>query len=72
MKIVNKKEKFPICFGDINCGEIFEYDSTYWMKVYSVHKNEYYAVCIASGDICDEFEFADMCRVVNTELHILD
>ena len=72
MKIVEKKEKFPTCFGDIGCGEIFEYDGIYWMKVYHDLKNEYCAVCMADGEICSEFELADMCRVVKAELHILD
>jgi hypothetical protein len=71
MKIVNKKN-FSICFGDIGCGEVFEYDSIYWMKVYHDPSNKYYAVCMGDGEICEEFEFADMCRVVRTELHILD
>ena len=73
MKIVRKDaEKYPIRFEDVGCGEIFEYDGTYWMKVYHDLKDEYYGVCIADGEICDEFEDSDMCRVVETELHILD
>ena len=72
MKIVRKKEKFAICFEDVGCGEIFEYDGTYWMKILDVLKNEYYCVCIADGEICDEFEASDMCRVVEAELYILD
>ena len=71
MKIVKKDEKFAICFEDVGCGEIFEYDGNYWMKIYSVLKNEYYAVCIVDGEI-SEFEPSDMCQVVNAELHILD
>ena len=72
MKIVRKDEKFSICFEDVGCGEIFEYEGTYWMKVYNESKDEYYAVCIADGEINDEFEDSDMCRVVEAELHILD
>ena len=73
MKIVRKdNEKFTIRFEDVGCGEIFEYDGIYWMKVYDGLKDEYYAVCIDSGEINNEFEDSDMCRVVNAELHILD
>ena len=73
MKIVEKKKKdFSICFENMDCGEIFEYDGTYWMKVYHDLKDEYYAVNIPDGEICDEFEPTDICRVIETELHILD
>ena len=73
MKIVRKDDKkFTICFEDVGCGEIFEYEGTYWMKVYNVCKREYFAICVADGETCDEFEFSDMCRVVKSELHILD
>jgi hypothetical protein len=42
------------------------------MKINYVTKDRFYAVCIADGEVCDEFEASDMCRVVNAELHILD
>ena len=42
------------------------------MKVYDDLKDKYYTVCIDSGEINNEFEDSDMCRVVETELHILD
>ena len=71
MKIINKKEKFSTYYGDIGCGEIFECDGVYWMKVYNVCKDEWHAVCLANGEI-EEFELADTCKVVNAELHILD
>lgn len=72
MKIVEKEKKFAICFEDVGCGEIFEHGGSYWMKVYHELDNEYYGVCIVDGEICDKFESSDICRVVETELHILD
>lgn len=72
MKIIKKKEKFAIPFEDVGCGEIFEYDGTYWMKVYYDIKGKYFAVCLADGEFCEEFEPSDMCRVVEAELYILD
>lgn len=72
MKIVEKKKDFSICFEDIKCGDIFEYDEAYWLKIRDSLKNEYYGVNVASGKIYGEFEFSDNCRVVNAELHILD
>ena len=72
MKIVRNEKTFSIPFEDVGCGEIFEYDGTYWMKVFDVRRDEYYCVCVADGEICDEFEASDMCRVIKAELHILD
>jgi uncharacterized protein YciU (UPF0263 family) len=72
MKIVKKEKNFPICFEDVGCGEIFECDDSYWMKIYNDLDNEYYAVCMSDGEICNEFKPSDMCYVVKTELHILD
>lgn len=71
MKIVKKNEKFAICFEDVGCGEIFEYDGTYWIKTYYDIEGKYIAVSLVDGEIYDEFEASDMCRVVNAELHIL-
>ena len=71
MKIVEKKN-FAIRFADVKSGEIFEYDSAYWLKVCNPLKKEYYGVSVADGKIYEAFNFSDMCRVVKTELHILD
>ena len=72
MKIIKKNEKFAICFEDVGFGEIFEHDGTYWIKTYYDIGGKYIAVSLVDGEICDEFESSDMCRVVNAELHILD
>ena len=72
MKVIEKKKGSVIRFENVICGEIFEYGGTYWMKINDVTENKYYAVCVADGETCDEFEPSDMCRVVETELHILD
>ena len=72
MKIVEQKRIFSLNFEDIKKGEIFEYDGTYWLKVFNKLKNEYYGVCIAEGTIYEDFNFSDKCRVVKAELHILD
>lgn len=72
MKIVKKNEKNAIPFEDVGCGEIFEYDSAYYMKVYYSVDDIYLAIELEDGDIYNDFAPQDMCRVVNTELHILD
>ena len=72
MKIVKKNEKFAICFEDVGCGEIFECDGTYQIKFYYDIEDKYFVACLEDGEVCNEFEPSDMCRVVNAELHILD
>ena len=72
MKIVKKNEKIAIPFEDVGCGEIFESDSTYYMKVYHSIDGIYLVVCLEDGGIYNDFTPQDMCRVVSTELHILD
>ena len=73
MKIVKKDNgKIKICFEDVSCGEVFEYDDIYWMKIFNESTNKYYAVCIEDGEICDEFESGDICQMVEAKLHIID
>lgn len=71
MTIIEKEKRSSICFGDIKNGEIFEYDKTYWMKIFNRFHGVYCAVNIYNGEVCEEFELADMCKAVKSELHIL-
>lgn len=72
MKVVEKKKGSIIRFEEVRIGEIFEYEKTYWMKIFHTLKAEYYGVCVANGKIYDDFESSDICRVVETELHVFD
>ena len=72
MKVVEKRKGSLIRFSEVQIGKIFEYEETYWMKVFNTLKDEDYGVCVANGKIYDDFDPSDMCRVVEAELHILD
>ena len=72
MKIIKKKEINTIPFEDVKVGEIFENDSIYYMKVYYGVEGIYFVVCLEDGGIYNDFTPQDVCRVVNTELYILD